>query len=106
MGLKILPSVAVEENSGMHTHLDQKLKKCSDVDNPSASELCLLGHNLGAVGSRTTSGAYEQKETGTKYTVFQTHVSFILLSGTVRLATVMTNFTHCKIDMFVFVLLV
>lgn len=66
VGLNILPSVTVEGNSSMHAQLDQKSEKCAAVANSPASYLCLLGHNLGAMGSGTTSGTSEQREAGTK----------------------------------------
>lgn len=66
MGLNSLHSATVEGNSSMHAHLDQKLVKCADVANLTASYLCLLSHNLGAMGSET-SGSSEQREAGKKY---------------------------------------
>lgn len=66
VGLNILPSVTMEGNSSMPTHLDQKLEKCPAVTNSPASYFCLLGHNLEAVESGTTSGPSEQREAGTK----------------------------------------
>lgn len=91
---KLLEMVTVEEIGSIHT------KTCSDVDNSSASNLCLLGHDVGVVGSGTTSGTYEQSETGTK------SISNIIFSGTIRFATVLTNFTQCKTDMEEFVILI
>ncbi|KAG7333823.1 hypothetical protein KOW79_002230 [Hemibagrus wyckioides] len=64
VGLNILPSVTMEGNSSMPTQLDQKLEKCPAVTNSPASYFCLLGHNLGAVESGTTSGPSEQREAG------------------------------------------
>lgn len=64
--LNILPSITMEGNSSMPAQLDQKLERCAAVDNLPASYPCLLGHDLGAVGSRTTPGTSEQREAGTK----------------------------------------
>lgn len=66
VGLNILPTVTMEGNSSMHPHLDHKLEKSAAVANLPASYLCLLGHNLGAMGSATTSRTSEQREAGTK----------------------------------------
>ncbi|XP_047668577.1 uncharacterized protein LOC113642371 isoform X2 [Tachysurus fulvidraco] len=66
VGLNILPSITMEGNSSMPAHLDQKLEKYAAVANSPASYPCLLGHNLEAVGSRTTSGTSEQREAGSE----------------------------------------
>ncbi|GAA6096421.1 uncharacterized protein LOC113642371 isoform X2 [Tachysurus ichikawai] len=64
--LNILPSITMEGNSSMPAQLDQKLERCAAVDNLPASYPCLLGHDLGAVGSRTTPGTSEQREAGSE----------------------------------------
>ncbi|KAB5581476.1 hypothetical protein PHYPO_G00176190 [Pangasianodon hypophthalmus] len=66
VGLNSLPSVTVEGDNSMHAHLDHKLEKCAAVANSPASYLCLLGHNLGAMGSGTTSGTSEEREAGSE----------------------------------------
>lgn len=92
VGLNILPSVTVEENSNVHAHLNQKLEKCAHVDNLPALYLCLLGHNSGGVESGTTSGTHEQREAGTKHVSNNmTHISNILHSGTVQLGIGITS---------------
>lgn len=64
VGLNTLPTVTMEGNSSMHAHLDHKLEKAAA--NLPASYLCLLGHNLGAMASATTSRTSEQRGAGKK----------------------------------------